>query len=103
MTFYEEDFELSSCKWLSGFKLLSPSVIQPDQLVSYLNSKGIGASQFWQPLSKQVMFKNCIKLLDSSSTKIADTFVVLPSSTDLEDAKLEYIVNTIINYFNKLV
>ena len=23
MTFYEEDFELSSCKWLSGFKLLS--------------------------------------------------------------------------------
>lgn len=101
MTFYEEDFELSSCKWLSGFKLLSPSVIQPDQLVSYLNSKGIGASQFWQPLSKQVMFKNCIKLLDSSSTKIADTFVVLPSSTDLEDAKLEYIVNTIINYFNK--
>lgn len=100
-TFYDEGFEQSSCKWLSGFRLNDENIKDIENFVLHLNERGIGASKFWEPLSEQAMFKNSINLLDSTAKKISDSFIVLPSSPDLKDAELEYIVKTIIGYWNK--
>lgn len=97
--FYEEPSGYNSSKWISGMLLENCPLEIIDEFIIYMNDQGIGVSKFWKPISKQKKFKNSISVLNDNSNKIYDRFIVLPSSINLTNNDLKYIVDSVKSYF----
>ena len=67
--FFNEPENHLSCKWLSGMRIEGWSKRKIHDFIDYLNKNNIGASLFWQPISKQNQFKKSIQFLNGTSKK----------------------------------
>ena len=102
INFYEEPDNLFSSKWISGFLFKNNSEKEIIEFNKFMAEEGIGASSFWAPISSQKAFANSIKNLSGNSAQISQKFIALPSSIDLKNEELIYIVKTIKKYFEAL-
>ena len=100
LKFYKEPSNFSSSRWISGMMVKNSSSSQLSSLLKFMVKKNIGASKFWIPISEQKKFKNCINHLNKTSKEISKSFIVLPSSVNLNNTDLKYIVRTISSFFN---
>lgn len=86
----------SSC-WLSGIMLDSVETTQ--DLMEYLNNKGIGARTFWKPMHLQAPYKSCLHTSMDISEDIWDRVLTLPCSTNLtylEQSKIIDSINSVL-------
>ena len=101
IVFYNEPKNLISSKWISGFMLENSTDKEIVEFLKYMGEKRIGASSFWAPVSHQKAFSNSLNLLNANSEKISKKFIALPSSINLTQKDLMYVVNEIKYFFKE--
>jgi dTDP-4-amino-4,6-dideoxygalactose transaminase len=77
------------------------SLIEKENLVHYLNGKQIETRSWWgTPISKMSAFSSLIKFSDGTNSKyFSETHLGLPIWKGIEDQQLEYISQSLRNYF----
>lgn len=68
-----------------------------DELINYLNSKGIATGVHFYPLPMQPLFKKYDTGCENAK-RIWKTFITLPSHVDLTDEEIDYILNALENF-----
>lgn len=88
----------SSC-WLSG--LLIGKKYNMDDVHNRLIASGIDSRQFWKPLHLQKPYLKVPKTNMTIGEDLWNRILVLPSSSNLSDEKINYIVEKTINAFEE--
>ena len=92
-----------STSWLSTILLHGPATQSRNNLLAYLESKGIQARPLWNPNHKNLPFGNCEFLnVGNHSTRIVETAISLPSSVGLTGSQQDFVCRTIREFVSQL-
>jgi len=81
-----------STNWLSGLLLRKSD--HTEELLNYLNTKGIGVRSFWKPVHLQKPYEKCPRVDLTVTEHIWKRILTLPSSSGLSDRDLHYVLKT---------
>ena len=84
-----------SAKWLSGIIIKDNSTLNSEKIIKELNNKYIRARKFWKPIHLQKPYKNAIYKNINISKKIWEKVIILPSSVNLKNTEIDYVINSI--------
>ncbi|PPR78479.1 MAG: GDP-perosamine synthase [Alphaproteobacteria bacterium MarineAlpha2_Bin1] len=86
------EWSLSS-SWMSGIQVNRKIYPNIHKITEYLHSKDIEAKLFWQNLSNQVPYKKHLSSKTDVTEKVANEFIALPCSTNLDEDSQDIIIN----------
>lgn len=76
-------------------------VDNPSKLAEYLDDKGVGSRLFYPPIHTQKIYKNFYKENEFPvANRYGNSGLWLPSSTRLTNEEVDYVTDTIKNYFS---
>lgn len=66
-----------------------------DELIIFLNSKGIQTRPIWSLIHNQKPYRNCESYKIEKAEKYLDSIINIPCSSNLENEDVEYIINAL--------
>lgn len=88
-----------SNNWLNILKINDKRIrVKKNKLINYLNSKKIQARPIWKLNHLQKPYINYQKYKIKNAIKLYNKCICLPSSPNLSNQDIKYIVNTILNF-----
>lgn len=82
--------------WLSTIQFTDPS-IDPNAVRIALGEKGVESRLLWRPMHMQPIYENCEAYIDGTSERLFNRGLCLPSSSNLTDQDIEFVVSCVIN------
>lgn len=98
-----EDEFCTNGYWMPTIVFNKSAKIERDNLIKFLNSKNIDARVFFWPLSLTPIKGKKVLKKDNYSEEIHMRSLNLPSNFDLTDEEIEYVSESIKNYFKNSV
>lgn len=97
------DRRFQSNYWLTTILIndKAPSDATPEALRLYLLEQGIETRRLWRPMHMQPVFESCEAFADSTSERLFNQGLCLPSSSILTDNEIRQVADCIISFFKK--
>ncbi|MEE9414943.1 MAG: DegT/DnrJ/EryC1/StrS family aminotransferase [Acidimicrobiales bacterium] len=84
--------------WLTV--MLAPDGVEPDDLINYLDSRGIEARRAWKPMHMQPLYSDSHVVRGKVAEEIFERGICLPSGSAMSDEVIARVTNDLLEFFD---